>query len=63
MLTAERARTVESLGDIPRIRARLELEMMDLRDEVTILKLELERDQDPERMQLIHNLIGVRTGA
>lgn len=38
----------------------LELEIMDLRDEIALLKSELERDQDPERMQLIQNLIGVR---
>jgi hypothetical protein len=53
-------RPVQSLADIPRIQAMLELEIMDLRDEIALLKSELERDQDPERMQLIQNLIGVR---
>lgn len=32
---------------------------MDLREEIAMLKEELARDQDPERMQLIQNLIGV----
>jgi hypothetical protein len=59
-LTHSALSTVESLTDIPRIQARLELEILDLREEISALKSELARDQDPERMQAIQNLIGVR---
>lgn len=50
---------MDSLGRTPQIQARLQLEIMEIREEIAQLKAQLMRDQDPERMQLIQALIGV----
>ncbi|KAK8864473.1 hypothetical protein IAR55_001723 [Kwoniella newhampshirensis] len=46
-----------SLGSHQKIHARLQLEIMDVREEVARLKVELKRDQDPGKMSKIQSQI------
>lgn len=41
------------------MKARLELEIMDLKDDIKELQEELERDQDPEAMAVLQEEISV----
>ena len=48
-----------SLSRHQQIQARLQLEIMDVKDEVARLKAELRKDQDPGKMSRIQTQIGV----
>jgi hypothetical protein len=48
-----------SLARHQQIQARLQLEILDVKDEVARLKAELRRDQDPSKMSRIQSQIGV----
>jgi hypothetical protein len=52
----------ESLSSISRHQAALNEEILAIKAEISVLKQELLRDQDPERMQLVQSLIGVSRG-
>lgn len=49
-----------SLARHQQIQAKIQLEILDLKDEIANLKLELRRDQDPSKMGRIQDQIGVR---
>lgn len=49
----------ESLARHGQIHARLQLEIMDIKEEIEILEGELRRDQDPGKMSRIQSQIGV----
>lgn len=49
----------DSLSSISHHQAALHEEIMTIKSEISALKQELLRDQDPERMQLVQSLIGV----
>ncbi|KAJ9124236.1 hypothetical protein QFC22_001035 [Naganishia vaughanmartiniae] len=48
----------DALGSISQAQSSLEEEVLAIKHEIAILKQELTRDQDPERMQLVQSLIG-----
>ncbi|KAK4684228.1 vacuolar protein sorting-associated protein 53, partial [Tremellales sp. Uapishka_1] len=48
----------ESLSRHHQILARLQLEILDTKDEISRLKAELRRDQDPDKMSRIQRMIG-----
>jgi hypothetical protein len=52
----------ESLSSISQQQAALNEEILTIKAEISVLKQELLRDQDPERMQLVQSLIGVSCG-
>lgn len=49
----------ESLAQHEQIHARLQLEIMDVKEEIEVLEQELRRDQDPGKMSRIQSQIGV----
>lgn len=51
--------TGDSLSRHQQINARLQLEIMDVQDEVSKLKVELRQNQDPSKMTRIQAQIGV----
>lgn len=51
--------TGDSLSRHHQINARLQLEIMDVQDEVSKLKVELRQNQDPSKMTRIQAQIGV----
>jgi hypothetical protein len=50
-----------ALAQIELVQARLAETQSALQKEIDLLKAELRRDQDPERMQLIQEMISVRS--
>src|SRR5262245_26309197 len=49
-----------ALAQIELVQARLEETQMQMQKEIELLQAELRRNQDPERMQLIQEMISVR---
>lgn len=48
----------DALGSITQVQSSLNAEVVAIKREIAILRQELTRDQDPERMQLVQSLIG-----
>lgn len=49
----------ESLSSHRQVYARLQLEILDVKEEIELLETELRRDQDPGKMGRIQSQIGV----
>lgn len=58
-LKASLTQSAASLARHQQIQAKIQLEILDLKDEIAKLKLELRRDQDPSKMGRIQDQIGV----
>jgi hypothetical protein len=59
MALTDGSTSAEFLARHNQISARLQLEIMDIQDDISRLKAELRRDQDPSKMGRIQSQIGV----